>query len=154
MLVSSWFTRRIPPANNMHSWCFHDIKQCTGKRIPAYVITNISICIVLQAKVPIAPARNPHSLKNASRVARKCKQPCSSLHHCIASIYSPKQTASVFLPCPVHYKCFLFTFPNNLNLDHQAIHKKASSIGLNLHVPPPSTLHLHTSAAVQRPSAS
>ena len=111
-MLSSWFTRRIPPANNMHFWCFHHFRQCTGKMILAHVIQTPK-CIVLQAEVPIAPARNLYSHKNAARVAHECKQPYSSLHHCTASIFNPKYTTSVFLSCPMHYKCF-FSLPHTI----------------------------------------
>ena len=81
------------------------MRQCTGKMIPAHVITGTTMCIVLQAEVPTAPARSPHSQKNATRVARKCKQPCSSLHHYITSISSLNYTERMFRYGPVCCKC-------------------------------------------------
>ena len=103
-MLSSLFTGRIPPANSMHFWCFHHSRQCTRKVTLAHVILDTIMCIVLQAEVPTAPARNPYSHKIASRVARECKQPSSSLHHNIAVFPSPKCTINMFLYSLVYCK--------------------------------------------------
>ena len=80
------------------------LKQCTRGEFPNICHHKHQHVHGTVGRSATSLARNPWSLIIAPKVARKCKQPCSQLHHTASSLSQPKHTVCLLWHSPMHCK--------------------------------------------------